>query len=104
MSTVHVIAILSAKLGQRSAVLSIFNANIPTVLAEDGCIVYEATVDAENAGQDKATFGPDTFVVIEKWSSMDALKTHSSSPHMQAFSAATEDMMEKRTVHFLSPT
>ena len=104
MSIVHVIAILLTKPGQRSAVLSIFNANIPTVLAEDGCIFYEATIDAENAGQGKATFGPDTFVVVEKWSSMEALKTHSSSTHMQAFSAATEDMMEKRTVHFLTPT
>ncbi|MDE0969009.1 MAG: putative quinol monooxygenase [Octadecabacter sp.] len=103
MSVVHVIAILSAKPGKRSAVLSIFNANITTVLAEEGCIVYEATIDAENSGPGKASFGPDTFVVVEKWSSMDALKTHSNSAHMQAFGAATKDMMANRTVHFLSP-
>ena len=41
-------------------------------LREDGCIFYEATIDAENAGPSKAAFGPDTFVVVEKRSSMDA--------------------------------
>jgi len=103
MSIVHVIAILTTKPGQRDAVLSIFNANVPAVLKEDGCIVYEATIDAENAGEGKAAFGPDTFVVVEKWASIDALTAHSNSAHMKAYGAATSDMMADRKVHVLSP-
>lgn len=103
MPNVHVLAILTAKPGQRAALLSLFNANVPAVLAEDGCITYEATIDAENAGPGKAAFGPNTFVAVEKWSSMDALKAHSSSAHMQAFGAATKDMIADRAVHVLSP-
>jgi len=38
MSIVHVLAIITTKPGQRAAVLTLFNANVPAVLAEDGCI------------------------------------------------------------------
>jgi quinol monooxygenase YgiN len=103
MSIVHVIVILTAKPGQCAAVLELFQANVPAVLAEDGCIAYEATVDAKNAGAGKAAFGPDTFVVVEKWSSMDALRAHSSSAHMQSFGAAAKDMIADLKVHVLTP-
>jgi quinol monooxygenase YgiN len=79
MSTVHVIAIITTKPGQRDAVLAMFNANVPAVLAEDGCITYEATTDSENVGPMQTEFGPDTFVVIEKWASLAALGTHAVS-------------------------
>jgi len=103
MAIVHVIAILTAKPGQRDTVLTLFNANVPAVLAEDGCMFYEATIDAENVGLGKAAFGPDTFVVVEKWSCMVALNAHSSSAHMAAFGVAVKDMMADRSVHVLSP-
>jgi quinol monooxygenase YgiN len=35
---IHVIAFITAQPGQRDKVLSAFNANVPAVLAEDGCI------------------------------------------------------------------
>ena len=49
MSTVHVIAIVTAKAGKRAEVLQAFQANVPNVHAEEGCIEYVATVDAEGA-------------------------------------------------------
>src|SRR6266496_2877959 len=64
---IHVIAIITAKPGQRAAVLEHFRANVPAVRAEAGCIEYGAAVDVENMGT--ASYGPDTFVVIEKWES-----------------------------------
>jgi len=104
MSIVHVIAIITAKPGQREAVLEIFDANVPAVLAEDGCIAYEATIDTENAGPMQTEFGPDTFVVVEKWDSMAALGAHAASAHMAAYSARTKDMLAGRAIHILSPT
>jgi quinol monooxygenase YgiN len=74
---IHVIAILTAKPGKRAEYLELFQANVPAVHAEDGCIEYAATVDV--AGADPA-FGPDTFVVVEKWASM-ARRPRIWSPH-----------------------
>jgi len=76
MSMVHVIAVITTKPGLRADVLEVFNANVPAVHAEDGCIEYGATVDVENAGDVQTKYGDDTFVVVEKWESLDALKAH----------------------------
>jgi quinol monooxygenase YgiN len=100
---IHVVAIITANPGQREAVLQAFRANVPAVHAEDGCIEYGATVDAE-AGGFQTKFGADTFVVIEKWASIDALKAHAASPHMAAYAAKTRPMIAKRLVHVLTPT
>ena len=45
MPNIHVIAVITARPGQRQALLDLFNENVPTVKAEAGCIAYEATVD-----------------------------------------------------------
>ena len=103
MSVVHVVAVITTKAGQREAVLDLFNANVPAVLAEDGCIAYEATIDTANAGPMQAAFGDDTFVVIEKWESMEALGAHARAEHMKAYAASTKDMLADRAIHILSP-
>ena len=81
---IHVVAIISTKPGMRDAVLQEFRANMPAVHAEQGCIEYGPAVDAEGFGGFQTKFGPDTFVVIEKWESAEALKAHAASPHMAA--------------------
>jgi len=103
MATVHVIAIITAKPGRRAEILEAFRANVPNVHAEDGCIEYGATVDAEGAGGVQTPFGDDTFVVVEKWASLDALKAHAAAPHMAAYAAKTRDLIASRVVHVLSP-
>jgi len=97
---IHVLAIITTKPQQRAKVLEIFKANVPAVLAEAGCIEYGPVIDVE--GADPA-FGPDTFVVVEKWESMAALKAHSVAPHMKAYGEKTRDMVAKRAVHVLKP-
>ena len=103
MSMVHVIAVITVKPGQRARVLEAFNANVPAVRAEDGCIEYGAAVDAEGAGPIQTPCGGDTFAVVEKWASIDALKAHAASPHMKAYAAKTRDLLADRRIHVLSP-
>ncbi len=103
MSSVHVLAIITAKPGQRAHLLELFNANVPAVHAEDGCIEYGATIDAEGVGGFQTKFGDDTFVVVETWASLDALKAHAASPHMAAYAAKAKDHIAERVVHVLSP-
>ena len=81
---IHVLAIITAKPGMRDAILKEFRANMPAVHAENGCIEYGPAIDAE--GWVVSTkFGDDTFVVIEKWESPEALKAHAAAPHMAAY-------------------
>ena len=100
---IHFLAVVTAKPGMRDSILAAFRANVPNVLAEQGCIEYGAAVDAENALPFQTRYGPDTFVVVEKWESMDALKAHAAAPHMAAYGAKTKEMIASRVIHILSP-
>ena len=100
---IHVVAIITAKPGMREAILKEFRANMPAVHAEKGCIEYGPAVDAEGMGSFQAKFGPDTFVVIEKWESPEALTTHATSPHMASYAARTREMIASRIIHVLQP-
>jgi quinol monooxygenase YgiN len=99
---IHVLAIITTKPGLRGAVLERFRANMPAVHAEDGCIEYQPVVDAEGAGAIQTKLGPDSFVVVEKWASMEALKAHAAAPHMAAYAAGVRDMLAGRVIHVLT--
>jgi len=101
--TVHVLAIITAKPGKRADLLELFQANVPNVHAEDGCIEYVATIDAEDALSSQTPFGEDTFVVVEKWASMNALKAHGAAPHMAAYAARSKDLIASRVIRVLEP-
>jgi quinol monooxygenase YgiN len=100
---IHVLAMITAKPGQRAALLDLFNANVPAVRAEEGCIEYGAAVDTDVLGRFQVMLGDDSLVVIEKWASGEALKAHAASPHMAAYAAKTKDMIESRAIHVLTP-
>jgi quinol monooxygenase YgiN len=100
---IHVVAIITAKPGQRETILEHFRANVPAVHAEDGCIEYGPAVDAEGVGALQTPFGPDSFVVLEKWESLDHLKAHGGSAHMKAYAAKTRELIASRVIHVLSP-
>jgi quinol monooxygenase YgiN len=100
---IHVIAVITAKPGKRATILEAFRANVPNVHAEKGCIEYGAAVDAQNALAFQTQWGPDTFLVIEKWESMEALKAHAAAPHMAAYGAKTKEMIASRVIHILTP-
>jgi quinol monooxygenase YgiN len=97
---IHVLAIITAKPGMREAILTEFRANMPAVHAENGCIEYGPAIDTASS---PAKFGDDTFVVIEKWESPEALKAHAASPHMAAYAGKTRDRITNRVIHVLSP-
>jgi len=100
---IHVVAVITAKPGQRATVLEAFNANCVAVRAEEGSIEYGATIDAAGMPASKGSFGDDTFVVIEKWASLDALKAHGAAPHMAAYAAKVKDLLANRVIHVLEP-
>ena len=100
---IHVIAVITAKPGKRDTILEAFRANVPNVHAEKGCIEYGAAIDADPALPVQTKYGADTFLAIEKWESMDALKAHAAAPHMAAYAAKTREHIASRVIHILSP-
>jgi quinol monooxygenase YgiN len=100
---IHVIAVITAKPGKRAEILKLFKENVPAVKAEQGCIEYGAAIDAENALPFQTKWGAETFLVVEKWESMDALKAHAAAPHMAAYGAKTKELVASRVIHILQP-
>ena len=99
---IHVVAFITAVPGKRAELLAAFHDNVAAVRAEDGCIEYGAAVDAEGFGSFQTPIGPDSFLVIEKWASPDALKAHGRAPHMVAYAAKAKDLTAARAIHILS--
>ncbi len=100
---IRVVAIITARPGQREEVLKLFRANMPAVHAEPGCIEYQPFVDAGGFGAFQAAIGPDAFVVLETWESADALKAHAGAPHMAAYGKASREWVESRKIHVFAP-
>jgi quinol monooxygenase YgiN len=100
---IHVVALITAKPGMRGEVLAAFRANRPNVLAEKGCIEYVSVVDADGAGTLQTPVGSDTFIVIEKWDSLESLKTHASAKHMAAYAKQVSGLLADRVIHVLNP-
>jgi quinol monooxygenase YgiN len=101
---IHVIAVITAKPGKRDEILTAFRANVPAVRAEHGCIEYGAAVDNEPSLPIQTNYGADTFVVVEKWSDVAALKAHAAAPHMAAYGAKVKELIASRVIHVLAPT
>ncbi|MFO0906911.1 MAG: putative quinol monooxygenase [Isosphaeraceae bacterium] len=100
---IHVIATIEVKPGRRPDFLAEFHRLVPQVRAEDGCIEYGPTVDADTGIG--AQVGPrgNVVVVVEKWASIDHLKAHLAAPHMNVYREAVKDMLVGLELVILDP-
>jgi quinol monooxygenase YgiN len=95
---IHIVAVLTAKIGHRAALLAAFKAIVPAVHAEPGCIEYQAVVDLDTS---PAKFGADALVVIEKWADQAALDAHNAGDALKAFLNQTTHILAQVDVHLL---
>jgi len=98
---IHVIANITVVPGKRADVLKAFLANVPAVKAEKGCIEYQPVTDLNAAADFQTDIGADTFMVVEKWETLDDLHAHAKSAHMVEYGAKVRDMIKERSVHIL---
>lgn len=98
---IHVLASIRVKAGEMGRFLEIFKANIPKVLAEEGCIEYFPARDAATELQVQV-LEPDTVTVIEKWESLSALLAHLEAPHMAAYRDKVEGIVEGVSLKILT--
>lgn len=99
---IHVIATITAKPGRRAELLERFLAVVPIVHAETGCMEYRPVID-NGTGLDDARepAGDDTYIVIEKWASVEALDAHAATEHMRAFGEASRDLVAARVLYVM---
>ncbi len=98
---INVIASVHLKKGVFPQFIKIFKANIPAVLAEKGCVAYAPTVDVPTDLPPQVC-DPDVVTIIEKWESLQDLKTHLTAPHMLKYREKVSDMVEKVVLKILT--
>lgn len=100
---IYVIATIELAAGRRADFLAAFKANVPHVLAEDGCLEYGPAIDLETTLPAQDDPRENTVVVVEKWDSIEALEAHLIAPHMLAYRAQVKDMVQKVQLQVLEP-
>ena len=100
---IYVIATAELLPGCRDKFLAEFHKIVPAVLAEQGCIEYGPTVDAQTDIGPQRPTGADVVTIVEKWESVDALKAHLVAPHMQEYLPKVKDLVKSTTLHILEP-
>jgi quinol monooxygenase YgiN len=100
---IHVIAGIELRPGTREQFLALFRANIPNVLAEEGCLRYEPTVDVEAGIAAQGGVRPNVVTIVEAWESVAHLKAHLAAPHMAAYREQVKDLVAGVRLQVVTP-
>lgn len=98
---IHVVAIITATAGNRDELLKEFKAVVPLVHKETGCIEYQPVTDTDDSGS-QSKIGPDSYMVIEKWNSLENLRAHAASNHMVEYGKRVAHLVADRAVYVLN--
>ena len=93
MTTLTIIAHITAKQDQVTLVKSALTELIAPTLAEVGCLQYDLHQDNDN---------PEHFMFMENWASRDAWRNHMDAPHLQTYLAKVEGAVESFVIHEMS--
>lgn len=83
MSEIVVVVVAQAKPGQGEAGLAAFAEVAVPTHAEEGCIAYAVH---------RSTSDPDQIVLVERWTSRQALDEHLATTHLQRFRASSAEI------------
>ena len=100
---IHVIATIRTKAGRRQDLLAAFQALVPQVRAEAGCIEYGPAIDVDSRIAGLPAPRGDVVTVVEKWEDVAALKAHLSAPHMLSYRETVKDMLDSVEIRVLQP-
>lgn len=100
---IYVIATIEVAADHRDEFLAAFHANVPNVLAEDGCIEYVPTVDVATDIGAQGPVRPTTVTIMEKWASVEALHAHLAAPHMATYREQVKDWVLGVSLQILEP-
>jgi len=99
----YVIATIEVVNGKRDEYLWEIRKVVPRVRAEKGCIEYVPVVDlpAQFSAQDPVQ--SNRVTIIEKWETLEALKTHMEAPHMKEYRENAKKFIVSVKVQVFTP-
>jgi quinol monooxygenase YgiN len=100
---IHVIANIEVKSGRRDEFLRLFRENVPNVLAEDGCIRYEPSLDVDTGIPVQGGVRENVVTIVEAWESLEHLKAHLEAPHMAVYREKVAGMVAGVTLQVVEP-
>ncbi|MFN5297741.1 MAG: putative quinol monooxygenase [Planctomycetaceae bacterium] len=100
---IHVLATITLQPGTRAAFLEEFHRLMPAVHAEEGCLEYGPAIDIAAGLPSPNPVRDDVAVIVEKWSSLDALRAHLVAPHMHEYRARVKDLVKSVDLQVLAP-
>jgi quinol monooxygenase YgiN len=100
---IHVIAAIEVVPGKREAFLEEFRRLVPLVRAEAGCLEYGPAVDVAAGLGGEAPPRANVVTVVEKWDSLDALRSHLGAPHMLEYRGRVKDLVTGVRLQVLQP-
>jgi quinol monooxygenase YgiN len=98
---IYVIAEVELVDGTRDQFVTHFQANVPNVLAEAGCLEYAPTIDLQTELTAQPPVRDNYVTVVEKWESLEALQAHLVAPHMLTYREKVKDLVVKATLRVL---
>jgi quinol monooxygenase YgiN len=98
---VYVIATIEVATGRRAEFLQHLQANVPSVLGENGCLEYVPAIDVPTTIPAQGHARGDVVTVIEKWADIEALEAHLIAPHMIVYRAKVKDLVQRVTLQVL---
>ncbi|MCV2869693.1 antibiotic biosynthesis monooxygenase [Defluviimonas sp. WL0002] len=84
-----VVARLKAKAGKEDALYEVLTGLLAPTRAEKGCVFYDMHKSADEPG---------LFMFTEEWETRPLWDDHMNSPHLTAFSAKQDDLVENWTL------
>jgi quinol monooxygenase YgiN len=100
---IHVIATVELIDGKRDAFLAEFHKLVPLVRAEKGCIDYGPTVDVTTGIPAQVPLRDNVVTIVERWDSLEALRTHLQAPHMADYRPRVKEMVRSVQLQVLEP-
>jgi quinol monooxygenase YgiN len=100
---IYVVATVELAEGKRAEFIAALQANVPSVLAEKGCIEYQPTIDLATDIGAQPDARPNVATVMEKWESIEALNAHLVAPHMLEYREKVKDLVAGVSLQILEP-
>jgi quinol monooxygenase YgiN len=100
---IYVLATIEITPGKRSDFLREFHANVPNVVAEEGCLEYVPAIDVQTNLPAQGGARDNVVVVVEKWASLAALEAHLVAPHMLEYRKKVKDLVVRVGLQILEP-
>jgi quinol monooxygenase YgiN len=100
---IHVLATVELQPGTREKFLAELLQIVPKVRAEQGCVEYTPTIDAETSLPVQGDRRENVVVIVERWETLQHLEAHLVAPHMMEYRPKVREFIQRVGLQLLQP-